>query len=80
MMRGDPSWDFDDTAGREVTGRWLEEEERFFWKCVLQFLDMICVITAYRSNLFIVWSDNRSEKRGVNVDIPSYQCGRKRQP
>jgi hypothetical protein len=64
MVRGDPSWDFDYTAGREVAGRWLEEEEWLLWKCVLQFLDVIGVVTTYCNYLFDLWSSNRSENRG----------------
>ena len=35
MMRRDPSWDFNYTARREVTSRWLEEEEWLLRKRVL---------------------------------------------
>jgi hypothetical protein len=52
MVRGNSSWDFDYTAGGEVTGRWLEEEEWLLWKCVLQFLDVIHVVTTYCNYLF----------------------------
>jgi len=64
MVRRDSSWDFDYTAGREVTGRWLEEEEWLLWKCVLQFLDVIRVVTTYSNYLFDLWSNNRPENRG----------------
>lgn len=46
-MSGDPPWNLDDTARREIAGRRLEEEERFLRKRVLQLLDMIRVVTAY---------------------------------
>ena len=52
MVRGDSSWDFDYTAGREVTGRWLEEEEWLLGESVVQFLDVIRVVTTYCNYLF----------------------------
>jgi hypothetical protein len=46
-MSGYPSWNLDDTARREIASCRLEEEERFLRKSILQFLDMIRIVTAY---------------------------------
>ena len=47
VMSGDPFWNLDDTARREIAGCWLEEEEWFLRNGVLQLLDMVRVVTTY---------------------------------
>jgi hypothetical protein len=56
MVSQDPSWDLNYTARREITSRWLEEEEWLFRNGVLQFLDMVHVVTAYCDYL-LFWSE-----------------------
>jgi hypothetical protein len=64
MVRGDSSWDFDYTARREVTRRWLEEEEWLLRKSVLELLDVIRIVTAYCNYLFDLRSNNLSGNVG----------------
>jgi len=59
-----PSWNLDYTTRREITSRWLEEEERLLRKCILQFFDVVRVITAYCNYLFDLWSNSKTEKGG----------------
>jgi hypothetical protein len=50
-MRDYPPRDLNNTAGWEIAGCRLEEEERLLWEGVLKFLDMVRVVTPYRNYL-----------------------------
>jgi hypothetical protein len=47
MVSGDPSWDLNYAARREIARRRLEKEEGLPRNCVPQFLDVVRVVTPY---------------------------------
>lgn len=51
MMSGDPSWNLNYTARRDIATRWLEEEEWFLRQYIFQFLDVVRVVTPYSDYL-----------------------------
>lgn len=66
--------DLDVSPGSEVARCGLEEEEWFFWACVVELFDMICIVSADGDNLVTASSlGHDTKQQGTIPSFPASQ-------